>query len=159
LGQKNKLYLCIIQFSKVLLGGDKIMGNVLYIVNVEAAIYFEDKWLIIKRSDLEEHAPGELSLVGGKVENVLNQDDVLEETLTREIKEEVGVEIYDQPKYIESKVFTPVGCKPIVDIVFMCKYKSGEPKCLSRNEVSDVFWLVYLKDSIRKAEKMRLNMG
>ena len=147
------------------------MGNVLYIVNVEAAIYFEDKWLIIKRSDLEEHAPGELSLVGGKVENVLNQDDVLEETLTREIKEEVGVEIYDQPKYIESKVFTPVGCKPIVDIVFMCKYKSGEPKCLSRNEVSDVFWLtakaifdndkapVYLKDSIRKAEKMRLNMG
>lgn len=33
------------------------MSNILYIVNVEAAIYKDDKWLIIKRSEKEEHVP------------------------------------------------------------------------------------------------------
>ena len=37
-------------------------------MNVEAAIHKNDKWLIIKRSEKEEHAPGLLALVGGKVE-------------------------------------------------------------------------------------------
>ena len=108
--------------------------------------------------------------IGDKVENVYNLDDVLEETLKREIREEVGLEIHDQIKYIESKVFTPRGCKPTVDIVFLCKYKSGEPRCLSSEEVSGVFWFTaqeifdnekapsYLIDSIRKAENMRLNL-
>lgn len=45
------------------------MGLNLFIVNVEATIFNEgNKWLVIKRSEKEEHAPGELSLVGGKVD-------------------------------------------------------------------------------------------
>ena len=42
------------------------MENKLYIVNVEAAIYKGNRWLIIRRSDKEDHAPGLLSLVGGR---------------------------------------------------------------------------------------------
>lgn len=38
------------------------MENISYIVNVEAAIYKGDKWLIIKRGEKEEHVPGLLSM-------------------------------------------------------------------------------------------------
>ena len=71
-----------------------------YIVNVEAAIYNDDKWLVVKRSELEEHAPGTLALVGGKVEVASGGDDVLEDTLRREVKEEVGIEV-DAMDYLE----------------------------------------------------------
>ncbi len=40
----------------------------MFIVNVEGAINKDGKWLMIRRSMKEEHAGGELSLVGGKVE-------------------------------------------------------------------------------------------
>lgn len=42
----------------------------MFIVKVEEAIYKDDKWLLIRRSEKEEHAGG-LSLVGGKVEKDL----------------------------------------------------------------------------------------
>lgn len=81
------------------------MNNILYIVNVEAAIYKDDKWLIIKRSEKEEHAPGLLSFVGGKVETNVAQDGILEETLRREIIEEVGIKVSETIHYVESKSF------------------------------------------------------
>lgn len=49
------------------------MDKKLYIVNVEAAVYKNDKWLIIKRSEKEEHASGLLSMVGGKVESEIGE--------------------------------------------------------------------------------------
>lgn len=143
------------------------MRNKYFIVNVEAAIYNEDKWLIIKRSMNEEHAPGTLSLVGGKVENVVNEYGVLENTLKREILEEVGVEIYDDMKYIESKAFVASNGEIIVDIVFLCRYKSGEPRPMDKDEVEKVFWMkkeeimkyekspIYLKETILNAEKIK----
>ena len=69
------------------------MSDIRYIVNVEAVIYQDDKYLIIKRSDQEEHAPGILSNAGGKVEINNPQKEVLEKTLIREIKEEVDIEL------------------------------------------------------------------
>lgn len=41
----------------------------MFIVNMEGAVYKDDKWHVIKRSEKEEHAGGLLSLVGGTVEN------------------------------------------------------------------------------------------
>jgi NADH pyrophosphatase NudC (nudix superfamily) len=149
--------------------GEYALNNLLYIVNVEAAIYKDDKWLIIKRSELEEHAPGELSLVGGKVEGVFEQEYVLEETVKREIREEVGIEIYDNPLYVESKAFSIGKGVNVIDIVFLCRYRSGNARGASPEEVSEVHWYStreildnekapdYLKDSIRKAESLRLS--
>jgi len=139
------------------------------IVNVEAAIYKGDKWLVIKRSEKEEHAPGAISLVGGKVELNEASLNILEETLKREIMEEVGIRIYDDLQYVESKSFFTDKGEPVVDIVFLCRYKSGEPYCASKDEVSGVYWLsaqeiledvntpTWVKQSMRIAEKMRLN--
>ena len=40
----------------------------MFIINTGAVIFKEGRYLIIKRSEKEEHAGGLLSLVGGKVE-------------------------------------------------------------------------------------------
>jgi len=146
------------------------MDNVSYIVNVEAAIYKNNKWLIIKRSEKEEHAPGLLALVGGKVETRIAENDILEKTLIREIMEEVGIQISKTIHYIESKSFISDKGQVVIDVVFLCKYQSGEPKCMSADEVSDIYWMpskevlmdksapIWLKESIEKAEKIRLKI-
>lgn len=146
------------------------MDNLSYIVNVEAAIYKNDKWLIIKRSEKEEHAPGLLAMVGGKVETKASENTVLEETLMREIMEEVDIQISKTLHYVESKSFISDKGEAVIDIVFLCKYKSGEPKCMSTDEVSEIYWMsseeilgnksapVWLKESIEKAESIRLRV-
>ena len=65
------------------------MNAKLYVVNVEAAIYKDDKWLMGKRSETEDHAPGELALIGGKIETTGIENHILEKALTREVMEEL----------------------------------------------------------------------
>jgi len=146
------------------------MNYPLYIVNVEAAIHRDDHWLIIKRSEKEEHAPGLLSLVGGKVETKLAENNILEETLKREILEEVGIEIFEENHYVESKSFMTDNGEYVIDIVFLCKYKSGKARCMQEEEVSEIHWMsseellnnesapFWLKDSIQKAYELRLKL-
>jgi 8-oxo-dGTP diphosphatase len=147
------------------------MDNLSYIVNVEAAIYKNGKWLIIKRSEKEEHAPGLLAMVGGKVETEAAENNVLEETLRREIMEEVGIEVSKTLHYVESKSFISDQGQAVIDIVFLCEYQSGEPKCISADEVSEIYWMssteifehknvpVWLKESIEKADNIRLEVN
>lgn|SRR5690606_191689 len=136
----------------------------MFIVNVEAAIRNNEKWLIIERSKKEEHAGGLLSLVGGKVELEGNSKDILERTLIREIYEEVGVEVKDELIYVHSTSFITDKGENVVDVVFLCEYDAGEAFPKSPNEVENVYWLTvaemqqnpkapdYLIDSIKKAE-------
>jgi 8-oxo-dGTP diphosphatase len=70
-------------------------GSIMFVVNVEAAVFKGDKWLIIQRSLKEEHAAGELSLVGGQVEDEGNSSNILERTAKREVFEETGVIVKD----------------------------------------------------------------
>lgn len=139
----------------------------MYIVNVEGAITFEDKYLIIQRSIKEEHAGGELSLIGGKVKEEGGSIEVLERTLKREIHEEVGVNIKDNMIYLYSTSFEIAPDKKVVNIIFYCEYSSGTPFVKSPNEVENVTWLaakeilenpnspIYLKESIKYAECFR----
>lgn len=144
------------------------MDNLSYIVNVEAAIYKGDKWLIIKRGEKEEHASGLLSMVGGKVETSIAEDNVLENTLLREVMEEVGLIISEKMIYVESKAFVTDKEEVAIDMVFLCKYESGEAKPMSLDEVSEVYWMstydilenknspIWLKESIKKCDSVRI---
>ncbi len=69
----------------------------MFIVNTEAAIYREGRYLLCRRSEKEEHAPGGLALIGGKVEMEGVTSDILERTIAREVEEEVGLVIEGQP--------------------------------------------------------------
>jgi 8-oxo-dGTP diphosphatase len=138
----------------------------MFIVNVEGAIRKNDKWLIIERSRKEEHAGGLLSLVGGKVDIEGNSSDILERTVKREILEEVGVKVKDKLNYVHNTSFVTDTGENVVDIVFLCKYESGEAFPKSPDEVEEVLWLtaeeilshpkspIYLKESIKHAEAL-----
>ena len=137
----------------------------MFIVNVEGAIYKNDKWLLVRRSEKEEHAGGLLALVGGKVEKDGITSNILEETLKREIAEEVGIEVSNL-RYVNSSLFETDTGLTVVDIVFLCEHQSVEPYAKCLDEVSDVFWMstqeildhaelpVYLKDNIKLADKI-----
>ncbi|MGG0719039.1 NUDIX domain-containing protein [Robertmurraya massiliosenegalensis] len=139
----------------------------MFIVNVEGAIFKDDKWLIIERSKKEEHAGGLLSLVGGKVEQEGNSSDILERTVKREIYEEVGVKVKEQLKYVHCTSFVADSRKNVVDIVFLCEYESGKAIANSHDEIESVNWMTaqqiyehpnapdYLKESIKRAENIK----
>ncbi|MCA1029644.1 NUDIX domain-containing protein [Bacillus timonensis] len=139
----------------------------MYIVNVEAAIFRGDKWLIIERSKKEEHAGGLLSLVGGTVENEGFSSSVLEKTIKREIFEEVGVIVRDDMYYVRNTTFVTDNGELVLDIVFLCEIEEGEPFVKSPNEIESVHWMtldevlehdnspIWLKDSLGDAMKWK----
>lgn len=110
-----------------------------YIVNVEGAIVKDGRYLMVVRAE-EEYAPGGLSFPGGKVEGDGSADDILEQTLRREIAEEVGLEVHAEMAYLRSSAFVAEG-DPVVDLVFLCRWKSGEAAAADPAEVAAVRWM------------------
>lgn len=151
--------------GKCNLGGR--MDTVKNVINVVGAIYKDDKWLMIKRSEKEEYAPGIIAMVGGKVENHGEEYDILENSLRREAMEEVGIELSESLKYIESIGFISKKWGPVVDVIFLCEHKNGEPYPASPNEVEEVYWMTteeileneivpqWVKSCINRAERFR----
>ena len=145
------------------------MDKCLYVVNVEAAIFKGDKWLLGQRSAKEDHDPGLFSMIGGKVENVEAENHILEKTLKREVLEEVGVEVQNNIHYVKSSSFIADFGRHVVDIVFLCEYKAGQATVLEQDELDSVEWMTidellahekigpYTKESLKIAEQMRLN--
>lgn len=141
----------------------------MFYVNVEGAVYKENKWLIIERSMKEGHAGGLLSLVGGTVENEGDSKDLLERTLRREFLEEVGVKVKEKMEYVRNTSFKLNDGSEVIDLVYLCELEEGEPFAKSPEEVAAVFWMtadeivnhpkapIWLLDSIKEAEKLLKN--
>jgi len=103
-----------------------------HIVLVKGIVIKDGKYLIAKRSTKEIQEGGKWSIPGGKVELRTKESDfdVLEETLKREIKEEVDIEIEEPPHYLQSISFVRVDNAPVIGTLFLCKWKSGKVKPL-----------------------------
>lgn len=146
------------------------MSLIHHIVNVEGAIVRDGRYLLVVRGAKERHAAGMLSLVGGKVEDAGTVANILEDTLRREIIEEIEVEVSDII-YVHSTAFVSDDQEPVVDIVFLCKWAEGEPTIRDFDEVASIRWLTanevltspdtpdWTRNSIRRAEKMRSLLG
>ena len=140
----------------------------MFIVNTEAAIYRDGRYLICKRSEKEEHAGGELSLVGGKVELEGHSSDILERTIIREVEEEVGLILIGNLHYIQSTSFVMDTGVAVVNVSYLCENFAGEAYAVSADEVEEVYWMTteeivdhpdvpdYVKASIERAEALRL---
>jgi 8-oxo-dGTP diphosphatase len=140
-----------------------------YIVYVEGAIIKDGRYLLVVRGE-EEYAPGGLNFPGGKVEGAGNADDVLEETLRREIAEEVGLEVHAEMAYLRSSAFLAEG-EPVVDVVFLCRWKAGMAIAADPAEVAAVRWMTaaeaiahsetppWTRLSLELAEKVRRERG
>lgn len=143
------------------------MIDIKYVVNVEGAIVRGNQYLMIIRGQGETHARGTLSFVGGKVETTQNGLDVLEEELRREIMEEVGIQVSSEMVYAQSSHFIANDGDFVVDIVFLCRYETGEPRIEDITEVEQILWLSaseilhhalcppWIKSSIKRVEALR----
>jgi 8-oxo-dGTP diphosphatase len=112
-----------------------------YVVNVEAAVVRDDRYLLIIRGANEAHAPGMLALPGGKVEQAGDAISILEATLRRELREEVGVEIEDDLLYVDSTAFVADDGAQVIDVVFLCRHRAGDARPLASDEVAQVMWM------------------
>jgi 8-oxo-dGTP pyrophosphatase MutT (NUDIX family) len=114
----------------------------------------ETKYLITKRSPTKRRFPGMWTVPGGKMETSdylkLPKDtefywyNVLERTLWREIKEEVGIDI-DNIEYMTSLATIHEDKSPSLVISCMADYVSGEIKL--RIEENDQFAWVSLEEA------------
>jgi 8-oxo-dGTP diphosphatase len=113
-----------------------------HVVNVEGIIHKDGTFLVVKRSEKEDHDPGKIAFPGGKVEEITASMNTLEETLIREIREEVGVEIDRRSiEYVTSSSFISDSGDHVVDIVFLCKWETGEGVVKDKDEIEEVLWL------------------
>ncbi len=110
-----------------------------HIILVIGAVEKDSKILIAQRSFEELQAPGKWALPGGKVDLKGLDLDTLEKTLTREIKEEVGVEVYSDMKYVRSGSFVRVDKASVISVLFLCKWKKGKAKALE--DSIDIAWI------------------
>lgn len=146
------------------------MQSTWYIVNVEGAVTKDGRYLMIIRGEGEEHAAGVLAFPGGKVEDNEIASSVLEETVRRELREEVDIAVDDEMVYVDSGSFV-AGDEPVVDVIFLCRYRSGEPRACDPEEVAAVQWMTldeilahpksppWMAPSIKCVEKVRIEKG
>lgn len=112
-----------------------------YSVIVNAVIANQEgKILLTQRGFQEEHGPGAWSIPGGKLEFSGVVYEALQKTAAKEAMEETGVEIEEEMQLIANNTFQHnEDALQVVAMVFLCRYKSGEPKPLE--DTADVRWI------------------
>lgn len=121
----------------------------LHEVAITAIIVKDGKYLITRRSATKKRFPGMWTVPGGKMEMndylQLPKDtehywyNVLERTLRREVKEEVGIDI-DNIEYVTSLAMVHADGNPSLVISCMADYVGGEI-ALQKEELNAYAWV------------------
>ncbi|HSX47941.1 MAG TPA: NUDIX domain-containing protein [Candidatus Nanoarchaeia archaeon] len=121
----------------------------LHEVAITAMIVKNEKYLIIRRSATKKRFPSMWTVPGGKLETddytTLPKDttdywyNVLERTLRREVKEEVGIEIKNI-EYVTSLAAVHADGAPSLVISCIADYESGEVT-LQKEEADQLAWV------------------
>ncbi len=137
---------------------DKAKPEKLFYFVANAVVYrpSDSRCLILKRSDQEKVFPGKWAVPGGKLEwadfdinkpdrtlsdEVVNFVNPIEKLLIREVREEAGIEVEDQLDYSGKSVLIVRPDEiPVVFVVFVATYKSGEVK-LEEGAFTDSAWV------------------
>ncbi len=140
--------------EKISLGNAKEDKLFYFVANVIIYRKSDGRCLVLKRSESEKVHPGKYCVPGGKLEwrdvdisrptrmngNVLDFEDAVKELLMREVKEEAGIEIQKELKYINSVVFVRPDGIPVVLIKFAAEYAGGEVR-LEDGAFTDFAWV------------------
>lgn len=116
------------------------MAEYAYVVNVDAAVVRDGAYLLVERSEEEDHAAGLLGFPGGKVEVSPGDANAIERTAAREVAEEVGVEV-GAVEYVHSSAFEADDGTPCLNVLTHCEYVGGEARPREADEVAAVHWL------------------
>lgn len=128
--------------SKISLENAKKNKLFYFVANVVVYRASDKRCLILKRDEREKVHPGKYAVPGGKLEwgdlninkptringDALDFENAVEDLLIRETKEEAGVEIERQLKYINSVAFIRPDEIPVILVKFAAKYKRGGVK-------------------------------
>jgi 8-oxo-dGTP pyrophosphatase MutT (NUDIX family) len=79
----------------------------------------------------------------GKSETGRTSSNILVRTLKREIEEETGIEISNDMCCVHSTSFVSDDGIQVIDVVFLCEYKSGTPYAKCEEEVSSAAWMTF----------------
>lgn len=112
----------------------------MFLVNVEAVIYRDGRFLMIERGSGEQYGAGWLGFPGGKVDWDGEGRDVLERTAAREVREEVGLDVDGPWRHVENKVFA-IDALHVLDVVLLARWDDGEPSIASPEEVASIAWM------------------
>jgi len=114
----------------------------LHRVVATAIIHKNGKYLICQRSPSLKVYPGKWGVPGGglDISDYLNAQKTtsdawyfaIENSLKREIKEEVGLKV-EKPKYLLDLIFIRPDKIPVVTLSYYCAWKSGEVKLNEEN--------------------------
>src|SRR3990167_8353925 len=111
----------------------------MYKVIVKGWIEKNGEFLLAKRGETEKHHSGVWSLPGGNIEED-TEENVIENTLKREIKEETGVEIDEKMELIHTNSFIKTSDNSrVINLTFLTHWKSGVAKPLE--DTSEIKWL------------------
>ena len=116
-------------------------GRARFVVNTQCAVRRDGRYLMIVRGEGVAQAPGVTAFPGGTVEVGDGPDGVLEAAVRREVGEETGVTIAPELKYVRSVNFTMDDGTPVVDVLFLGAYRTGEPAITEPDEVADIRWM------------------
>ncbi len=111
-----------------------------FIVNIEAAIRKENRWLMCIRSEKESQAGGMLSLVGGKLEYSDPVKFSIEEAVKREVLEETGLRV-SPIDYIHSSIFISNKGNHVLDIVYLCTITGESDRMKTSDEIQELKWM------------------
>ena len=125
-----------------------------FVANVVIYRRRDKKCLILKRSETEKVHPEKYCVPGGKLEwqqldiskptrmngDVLDFQDAVEKLLAREVKEEAGIKIKGELKYINSVAYVRPDGIPVVLLKFAAEYKSGKI-VLEKGSFTDFAWV------------------
>ncbi len=109
----------------------------LHVVFVEAWVKRGDKYLLAKRSSKDDQAAGKWAVPGGKVDLEL-ESNIVENSLKREVMEEVGIEV-DNFRFLTSRSFIRSSGHHVVALSFIVDSKSGEAKPLEDQD--EIRWV------------------
>lgn len=133
-----------------------------YSILVNAVIVKEGKILISQRSMSEKHQPGAWTIPGGKIENYDGKEEIfgiVETTLNKEVREEVGIEITKNIHLIMNNTFRHTKGHMVLALIFMCEYLDGDPqpledtinvKWIGSTEINDYEFAPNVKEYIAK---------
>ena len=125
-----------------------------FVANVVVYRERDGKCLILKRDEREKVHPGKYAVPGGKLEwddldldsptrmngDVIDFEDAIEDLLVRETREEAGIEIETDLKYINNVAFVRPDGIPVILVKFAAKYKSGDV-VLEEGAFTDYAWV------------------
>lgn len=112
-------------------------GIPLHVIYVDAWIKKGDRYLLAKRSSKDDQSAGKWAAPGGKVEMEL-ENFIVENSLKRELREEVGVEV-ENFRFLNSRSFIRSSGHHVVCLSFMVDYVSGEAAPLEDQD--EVRWV------------------